>query len=216
MALFAPTRASYPAVAGLGATLRQHVVRVVPHGPQEQMVWTDTSRGVAAMKHAHAGRNRAVVQFPREAMASDSAGCARADTYVPVSLPVAASHPQPAAFGLVDVGPKALSHRAHLSWLSRSLNVVRARPLSFVATGFVRVVVLVCGTSAYVSSTLGLLIGRDHRLSAVLTARRQPCFLGRLLKEVGQWLWPSTMGARRVGTDLHWMALTSLTRLGAA
>ena len=76
----------------------QHVISL---RPKKKMVWPGTAGVVAAMKDAHAGRNRTVMQFPGKAVGSI------APTKLTVTRAVFWPGPQPAILSFLDPIPES-------------------------------------------------------------------------------------------------------------
>lgn len=97
-------------VGNVSATFLDHVVDVVDECSEEQMIRTDTRWIVAPMADNHSVRDRAIVEFPRQAVCSDVTPIARK-----FDLPIVevrrrtngASRPKPTTVSLFDLGPEA-------------------------------------------------------------------------------------------------------------
>lgn len=81
---------------------------IVEMRPEKQMLWVDAQRHIAPMTDKLTFRNRAICQFPGEAMGHDADSIwRRHQVESPISLGVEVfAGPQPAGVGFIDETPK--------------------------------------------------------------------------------------------------------------
>ena len=98
------------AKGGEASPLRECVFDVLALGPEEEVLWPDTSSVIATMTHIHTGGDRTMGQFPCDTMgvAACSLGVV-ADCSVPVGLHAAG--PVPAAVASRNLRPESLRQR---------------------------------------------------------------------------------------------------------
>jgi hypothetical protein len=80
------------------------IVSVLDHGPEIQVVRTDTETGVAVMQDPESVGDRAIGQFPGHSMCS---ACSPIEAALSVTVRASGAGPQPAVFrGLVNLRPE--------------------------------------------------------------------------------------------------------------
>jgi hypothetical protein len=115
----------------VGASLRDHVVNVVLHRPQEQVIRTDARRVVTPVADEQAGWDRAEVDLPRDAVGQFETLVCRADTDDAVALRQMVRRPCPATGRLLNLGPEANCQRNRASGdIASSGAELRGRPTS--------------------------------------------------------------------------------------
>lgn len=93
------------------AALGDHVVNVVLNCPEEQVTGTDAGRIVAAVEHPQAIWDRAVVDFPGDAVSEPHAGPLPSGPDDTVPLGQTVCRPGPATGGLLNLGPESNLYR---------------------------------------------------------------------------------------------------------
>ncbi len=85
---------------------RETILHIILGGSQEEMVRTNARRGVATMADEHAGRDLAVVKYPRKAVGKHVSIASQSQTGIPAKPDT--TLPEPTSFSFCDLRPKSL------------------------------------------------------------------------------------------------------------
>lgn len=191
------------------ATFAKHILGIVLHRAQKEMIWPHTLRTIAMVENTQPQGNWAEVDFPRQAMRTHPTSGSRANTDMTISFSVTTGCPQPTFFCLFDFFPEAFNEwLTWFSWLFRTWNIVIPCPLSLTSMRLFGIVIFLGCSARALFASLGFRIHGSCYLNAGFATRCQPSFLGALLVKISRWLWFTVMRAIRIGADFHRSSLS--------